>query len=113
MIYLKKMVQLFVNHLNVKSFIYLLSLVTFVTKICELATKFLYLVTKKQLDFFIMSPEHVFFESTPGLIVLSATHRTAIHKGLIECLDYLSVWIKYMTSLYSLLSFKAELLIYP
>lgn len=112
MIYLKKMVQLFVNHLNVKSFIYLLSLVTFVTKICELATKFLYLVTKKQLDFFIMSPEH-FFESTPGLIVLSATHRTAIHKGLIECLDYLSVWIKYMTSLYSLLSFKAELLINP
>ena len=88
------MLQLFVNHLKVKSFIYLLSLVTFVTKICELATKFLYLVTKKQLDFFIMSPEHVFFESIPGLIVLSATHHTAIHKGLIECLDYLSVWIK-------------------
>ena len=56
-----------------------------------------------------MSPEHVFYKSTPGLIVLSATHCTAIHKGLIKCLDYLSIWIKYM---YSLLSFKAELLIY-
>ena len=72
------------------------------TKICELATIFLYLVSKKRLNFFIMSPEHVFYESTPGLIVLSATHCTAIHKGLIKCLDYLSIWIKYT----------AELLIY-
>lgn len=44
-----------------------------------------------------MSPEHEFYEPTSGLIkVLSATHRTAIQKGLIECWNYLSVWIEYM-----------------
>ena len=92
------MVQLFVNHLKVKSFICLLSLVTFGTKICELATKFSYLVSKKQLDFFCYEPwTCILWINTRADSIITNTLHSYPQRFDRMFIDYLSVWFKYMT----------------